>query len=99
MRVDRSYKGGAGKTIELFDSGMCDGPRFELGHQYLMYTEGLPSQMVPARGAHAAVASRTLKKISSSSNRTAPEQSPLISAGPFDLDRTSRTIPTNPAHR
>ena len=50
MRVDRSYKGGLGKTIELFDGGMCDGPRFELGHQYLMYTEGLPSQMVPARG-------------------------------------------------
>ena len=50
MRVDRAYKGALRKTIELFDDGMCDGPHLEVGRQYLMYTHGLPSGVVPARG-------------------------------------------------
>jgi len=38
MNVDRVYKGTLKSKVELFDDGMCDGPRLEIGRQYLMYT-------------------------------------------------------------
>jgi hypothetical protein len=50
MQVDRAYKGKLRETVELFDDGMCDGPVLEVGHQYLMYTSGLPTGALPARG-------------------------------------------------
>jgi hypothetical protein len=50
MTVDRSFKGELNKTIELFDTGMCDGPDLQVGKQYLMYTSGPATGPVPARG-------------------------------------------------
>ena len=50
MTIDRAFKGDLNKTIELFDTGMCDGPDLQLGRQYLMYTSGSPNRGVPARG-------------------------------------------------
>jgi hypothetical protein len=50
MNVDRAFKGDLTKNIELFDSGMCDGPVLQVGGQYLMYTTPLASGMVPSRG-------------------------------------------------
>lgn len=50
MHVDRLYKGQVKETIELFDDGMCDGPRLEAGHQYLMYTSIFETGAIPSRG-------------------------------------------------
>jgi len=50
MHVDRLYKGQVKETIELFDDGMCDGPRLEAGRQYLMYTSVLSTGAIPSRG-------------------------------------------------
>src|SRR5579872_6583901 len=50
MRIDAAYKGALRDSIELFDNGMCDGPDLQVGRQYLMYTSGLPTEAVPARG-------------------------------------------------
>ncbi len=50
MTVDRSFKGELNKTIELYDTGMCDGPDLQVGKQYLMYTSGPAAGPVPARG-------------------------------------------------
>jgi hypothetical protein len=38
FRIDRIVKGNLGKTVDLFDGGMCEGPIFEIGTQYLIYT-------------------------------------------------------------
>jgi hypothetical protein len=50
MQVDHLYKGKIKDTIQLFDDGMCDGPRLEAGGQYLMYTTVVPTGDIPARG-------------------------------------------------
>lgn len=50
MRVDRSFKGSLPQEVELFDDGMCDGPDLQVGRQYLMYTQRLPTGAIPARG-------------------------------------------------
>lgn len=50
MHIDRAFKGALGRTIELYDNGMCDGPVLEIGKQYLMYTSGPAGGPVPARG-------------------------------------------------
>ena len=50
MHVDRLYKGQVKQMIELFDDGMCDGPRLEAGHQYLMYTSIFDTGAIPSRG-------------------------------------------------
>ena len=50
MHVDHLYKGHVEETVELFDDGMCDGPAFEAGRQYLMYTTVLPTGDIPSRG-------------------------------------------------
>lgn len=50
MRADRAYKGELEEAVELYDNGMCEGPRLEIGRQYLIYTSGLPSTALPARG-------------------------------------------------
>ena len=50
MRIDRKFKGALPSEVELYDDGMCDGPNLQIGRQYLMYTSGLPSESLPARG-------------------------------------------------
>lgn len=50
MNVDRAFKGALNKMIDLFDTGMCDGPFLQVGKQYLMYTSGDPNRAVSARG-------------------------------------------------
>jgi len=50
MRVDQSFKDPLPSEVELFDTGMCDGPHLTVGHQYLMYTNRMPDGAIPARG-------------------------------------------------
>jgi hypothetical protein len=50
MRIDRTFKGTLGKSVDLFDDGMCDGPDLQPGKQYLMYTWGSQNGPLPARG-------------------------------------------------
>jgi hypothetical protein len=50
MRVNRSYSGNANGLVTLFDSGMCDGPKLEVGQQYVMYIHGPAGEVMPSRG-------------------------------------------------
>ena len=50
MRIDKTYKGVAKRTVNLLDDGMCDGPHLEVGQQYLMYTYDNGTGYLPARG-------------------------------------------------
>jgi len=50
MQVDQVFKGNIPNEIEMFDSGMCDGPNLQIGRRYLMYTSPLPSGSIPSRG-------------------------------------------------
>lgn len=50
MHIDRVFKGKLADAVELFDDGMCDGPKLQTGRQYLMYTSGDSAGPVPARG-------------------------------------------------
>ena len=50
MQVDRAFKGNLPPEVDLYDDGMCDGPVLQVGHQYLMYTDGVPPASLPARG-------------------------------------------------
>lgn len=50
MEVERVFKGTAAGTVDLFDDGMCDGPRVQIGARYLMYTMGNPMEPMPLRG-------------------------------------------------
>src|SRR3954452_866080 len=34
MRIDKTYKGVAKRTVNLLDDGMCDGPHLEVGQKY-----------------------------------------------------------------
>jgi hypothetical protein len=50
MDVDRSFKGDLPQSVELFDSGICDGPNLQVGNKYLMYTSGSHSEPLASRG-------------------------------------------------
>ncbi len=50
MKIDHAFKGELKETESLFDDGMCDGPRLEVGRQYLMYTRRSSGGSIPARG-------------------------------------------------
>jgi hypothetical protein len=50
MRVDRVYKGVSEPALTLYDDGMCDGPKLQVGEQYLMYTRRNADRGIPARG-------------------------------------------------
>jgi hypothetical protein len=50
MRIDRAYKGVTEKEVTLLDDGMCGGPTFTVGEQYLMYTRRYDEVDLAARG-------------------------------------------------
>ncbi len=50
MHVDHSYKGVLESSITLIDDGMCSGPDFQVGEQYLMYTHQIDKDQIAARG-------------------------------------------------
>jgi Carboxypeptidase regulatory-like domain len=72
MRVDRVYKGVSEPTLTLYDDGMCDGPKLEVGEQYLMYTRRDENGEIPARGCtrsrHVKFAEEDLKYLEGLSN-------------------------------
>jgi protocatechuate 3,4-dioxygenase beta subunit len=50
MTVDHAYKGVTENEVMLRDDGMCDGPAFQVGEQYLMYTRPYDDVDLYARG-------------------------------------------------
>jgi hypothetical protein len=51
MRIDQAFKGTSASSLTLVDTGMCDGPTFQVGERYLMYTSRFgPEPVVFARG-------------------------------------------------
>jgi hypothetical protein len=97
MQVDHLYKGKIKDTIQLFDDGMCDGPRLEAGGQYLMYTTVVPTGDIPARGCTRSRAVEAadedlefLKQYSAGKVLTHISGSVLLTAGSFRGSKPSR---------
>jgi hypothetical protein len=66
MRIDKAYKGVSDKSVVLWDSHMCDGPRPRIGEQYLMYTARTGPGACRGGDVHAAGTSAMRVKISHS---------------------------------